>query len=269
MWKTTVATIAVALTAVVPANAAAPGPIDPDTGKIAGFTYGKDAFNSYNAWSGGFLWTWQFSVQHIGYEGAPVAGKPFYLHANTSVIAPHAATGNVLVTIDQDAGGLPLRYAPSADMPITCTLTQFDPIVASADRPCRADVTVQSGQFVVSNLEPLVPGFGFNVEIPVVTDAPTSGNAAMTAMWASEDVTLSMNNVMASVPVTVAANPNPPITRPVTKPLPKSLRKYPKVKSLTPTVCTVKKRKVTVLRPGTCTLKGTKHGGSKIVRIRY
>lgn len=243
-----------------PAAAAVPGPVNPEDGKIAGFTYGEEAYNSYTSWSGGMVWIWQFSAQHIGYQGSPVAGVPFYLHAHTAVIAPHSVTGNVLITIDQDAGGLPLRYSPSAAMPARCYLTQFDPVIGVSDRSCRADISVQSGQFVVSNLEPLVPGFGFDVLLPVVSDQ-TAGTAAMTAMWATEDVSLNIDNVMASVPLTVGPAP--------TKPLPKSLRSYPKVKSLTPKVCTVKSRQVVVKKSGLCKLKGTKKGKSKVVKVRY
>lgn len=265
MWKQILTSTAAALIAASPAAAQAPGPVDPETGKIAGFTYGKDTYNSYTSWSGSFPWTWSFSSQHIGYQGQPVAGKPFYLHAHTSVVAPHSVTGNVLITIDQDAGGLPLRYTPSAAMPSKCTLVQFDPVIATTDRPCRSTVTVESGQFVVSQLEPLVPGFGFAVELPVTTASPTTGSAAMTAMWATDDVTLSTNNVPASVDLTVAPNPVVGTTRT----LPKALRKYPKVKSLTPGVCTVAKRKITVRAPGLCTIKAKMPGQSKVVKIRF
>ena len=264
MWTKALATCA-ALMIAGPASAAAPGPIDPENGTISGFTYGPRAHNSYTSWNGGFPQLWIFSNEQIGYQGTPVAGRPFYLHARADLVTPHAATGNVLITIDQDAGGLPLRYTPSEGMPLKCTLTQFDPIVASADRACRSNVTTESGQFIVSNVEPLAPGLSFNVEVPVTVDSPTSGNAAMTAMWAS-DVALSNYNVVAVVPLTVAASPSP---APVIRKLPKSLRKYPKVKSLTPSVCKVAQRKVTVLRPGLCKLKGTKRGTSKVVKIRY
>lgn len=256
---TKIAAAAVALALFGPgasAAAAAPSP-DPESGKVAGFTYGADEYNSYNAWSGGMLWIWQFSSQHIGYGGTPVAGQPFYLHAHTAIIGGYDVTGNVLMTVDQDAGSLPLRYTPTAAMPLTCYRTQFDPVQAVSPAACRATVTVESGQFLVSNLEPLVTGFGFDVLLPVTSDAATSGNAAMTAMWATEDVTLSIPNVMATVPVTVGAPP--------TKPLPKALRKYPKVKSLTPKVCTVKNHKVVVVKSGLCKLKG----GKKIVKVRY
>ncbi len=259
MWGKAIAIAAGLCLFAGPAAAAVPGPINPEDGKIAGFTYGEDAYNSYTSWSGGMIWIWQFSAQHIGYQGAPAAGVPFYLHAHTAVIAPHSVTGNVLITIDQDAGGMPLRYSPSAAMPTRCYLTQFDPVVGVSDRPCRANITVESGQFVVSNLEPLVPGFGFDVLLPVVSDQ-TTGTAAMTAMWASEDVGLNIDNVMASVPVTVGAS---------TWTMPKKLRSYSKVKSLTPTVCAVQKHKVVVKKSGLCKLKGTKKGKSKIVKVRY
>jgi hypothetical protein len=84
---------------------------DPATGKIVGYTYGEDAYNSYTAWSGGMLWIWQFSSQHIGVAPGPSAETPFYLHIHTAVIAPDSVTGNVLLTLDQDAGGLPLSIA--------------------------------------------------------------------------------------------------------------------------------------------------------------
>lgn len=239
---------------------------DPATGKIAGYTYGESAYNSYTSWSGGFLWIWQFSSQHIGVAPNPVAGSAFYLHAHTAIIAPHNVTGNVLLTIDQDAGGLPLRVAPTASMPLVCSRTQFDPIVATSPATCRATVSLESGQYVVSNLEPLVPGFAFDVLVPVVVDSAATGTAAMTAMWASPDVTLSINNVMASVPVTVAAAPVTPTptptpttpTTPSTKPLPKKLRKYKKVRSLTPAVCTVANRRVVIHSHGLCKLKARK-----------
>ena len=64
---------------------------------------------------------------------------------------------------------------------------------------------------------------------------------------------------LATVPVTVPAAPT------VTKPLPKKLRKYTKVKSLTPKVCTVKNRKVIVKKSGLCKLKG----GKVVVKKRY
>lgn len=237
-------------------------PVDPETGKITGFTYGEDEVNSYASWSGGFLWTWFFSSQHIGFgPGAPQAGVPFYLHAHTGVIAPHDVTGNVLLTVDQDAGGLPLRFAPSASMPMRCSRSQFDPVQSVTAIECPT-VKQESGQFVVSRLEPLVPGFAVDIEIPIVADSPTSGTAAMTAMWATTDVSLSNNNVLATVPVTVGPAP---VTPQVTKPLPKKLRKYTKVRSLTPKVCTVKKRKVVVLKSGVCKLKG----GKVVVKKRY
>lgn len=268
--KSLVAVLALGLLVPLPALAEAP---DPTTGKIAGYTYGEEAYNSYTAWSGSFLWTWQFSAQHIGVAPGATAGTPFYLHAHTAIIAPHAVTGNVLITIDQDAGGVPLRVSPTASMPLVCSRAQFDPVVATTSVPCRANVTLESGQYVVSNLEPLVPGFGFDVLVPVVVDTAATGNAAMTAMWATPDVTLSTNNVMASVPVTVAAAPVPapvaptPVTpTPVTptpapqttRALPKKLRKYKKITSLTPGKCTVVKRRVVIHSHGVCKLKA--HG---------
>ncbi len=242
--------LAVGLLAPAPALADSP---DPTTGKIAGYTYGADAYNSYVSWGGSSMQFWWFSAQHLGVAPGAQAGTPFYLHAHTAVLAPHSVTGNVLITIDQDAGGLPLRVAPTASMPLVCSLAQFDPVVATSSVPCRASVTLESGQYVVTNLEPLVPGFAFDVLVPVVVDTAATGNAAMTAMWATTDVTLSTNNVMASVPVTVGAAP-PPVTRS----LPKGLRKYKKVKSLTPAVCTMSGRTVLKVGSGTCSLKGTK-----------
>jgi len=233
-------------------------PVDPETGKISGFTYGQDAYNSYVSWSG---WIYSFSAQHIGYgPGTPQAAVPFYLHVHSAVIAP-TATGNVLLTVDADAGGLPLRLAPSAAMPMRCSRSQFDPVQAVVEIECPT-VKQESGQFVVSKLEPLVPGFAVDIELPVVVDTPTSGTAAMTAMWATEDVGLSNDNVLATVAVTVgAAPPNP---KPLIKPLPKKLRKFKKVRSLTPSVCKVKKRKVVWLKSGTCKLKG----GKTVVKVR-
>ncbi len=265
MYAKSLAVAVCGLALMAPGPAAADAvPVDPATGKIAGFTYGEDESNSYVSWSGGFLWTWFFSSQHIGVGPSPRAGVPFYLHAHTSVIAPHDVTGNVLLTVDQDAGGLPLRYAPSASMPLRCSRSQFDPVQSVTAIECPT-VTQESGQFVVSKLEPLVPGFAVDIEIPVVADSPTSGTAAMTAMWATMDVTLSNNNVLATVPVTVGAAPTPPVTQPVIKPLPKKLRKFTKVRSLTPKVCKVQKRKVVVLKSGVCKLKG----GKVVVKKRY
>ncbi len=237
--------------------------VDPTTGKIPGYTYGEEAYNSYTSWSGGMIWIWQFSAQHIGVSPSPVAGQPFYLHAHTAVIAPHSVTGNVLLTIDQDAGGLPVRYDPR--LPTICTRGQFDPIVATTAIPCTT-VRAESGQWVVSNLEPVVPGFGIDVQVPFVVDAATSGTAAMTAMWATGDVSLSTPNVLATVPVTVGAAPAP-----VTRPVPKSLRKYKKVRSLSPGVCTVKGRTVTKVADGICALKGTKrpHRKPRVVRFTW
>ncbi|MCU0296260.1 MAG: hypothetical protein MUD05_09440 [Candidatus Nanopelagicales bacterium] len=241
-----------------------PGPINPEDGKIAGFVYGEEASNSYPGWLGTFPSTWTYSQQHIGYPGTATAGKQFYLHANTALVSPDAV-GDVMVTIDEDAGGLPLRYAPTADMPIKCYYTQFDTVMKVSETPCRSSVVVESGQILVSKLEPLSPGFGFSVLVPVVTDKATSGTAAMTAMWAAPQVHLATPNVLATVPVTVAANPDPPAPTTITKPLPKKLRKYPKVKSLTPKVCKVKNRKVVVLKSGVCKLKG----GKVVVKKRY
>ena len=240
------------------APAAAPGPINPEDGKIAGFVYGEEQYNSYPGWLGTIPWTWTFSQQHIGYPGSATAGKPFYLHANTALVSPDAV-GDVMVTIDEDAGGLPLRYAPTADMPIKCYYTQFDTVMNVSETPCRSSVVVESGQILVSRVEPLSPGFGLSVLVPVVTDKATSGTAAMTAMWAAPQVRLGTPNVLATVAVSVAPAPT------VTKPLPKKLRKYPKVRTLTPAVCKVKNRKVVVLKSGLCKLKG----GKVVVKKRY
>ena len=246
----------IAALALTPATV--PGPINPEDGKIAGFTYGEEAYNTYPGWLGGFPWTWTFSQQHIGYSGSAMAGKPFYLHANAAIVSPDAV-GDLLLTIDEDAGGLPLRYSESADMPIKCYYTQFDTVMKVWETPCRSDVVVDSGQILVSKLEPISPGFGFSVLLPVVTDKATTGTVAMTAMWGAPQVRLSNPNVLATVPVTVPAAPT------VTKPLPKKLRKYTKVKSLTPKVCTVKNRKVIVKKSGLCKLKG----GKVVVKKRY
>lgn len=252
--------------------------IDPETGKIPGFTYGTTEYNTYPGWSGTFIWTWSFAAHHIGYgPSAPVAGVPFYLHAHVSVVSP-TKTGNVLITIDQDAGGLPIRYAPTATMPLRCSRGQFDPVQSRTDIPCRDTVALESGQLVVTKLEPLVPGFSLDVEIPVVVDSPTTGTAAMTAMWVSEDASLSNDNMLATVPVSVAPNPNPtPIPAPtvIKKPLPKKLKKYDVVRSRTPKVCSVKKigakRVVLVRKKGLCKLRGSKGPGGRtlVVKIRY
>ncbi|HRY11379.1 MAG TPA: hypothetical protein P5544_15535 [Candidatus Nanopelagicales bacterium] len=260
------------------APAAQADTVNSETGKIDGYTYGKSEVNSYTAWSGGMIWIWFFSSQHIGVSPAPVAGVPFYLHAHTAVIAPHDVTGNVLMTIDQDAGGLPLRYVPSAATPMRCSLSQFDPVQSTTPIPC-PDVSLASGSYVVSSLEALVPGFALDIEFPVVVDSPTSGTAAMTAMWATTDVGLSNNNVLATVPVTVAANPNPPTnptanptnpTNPtVTKKLPSKLRKAKKVHSTTPKVCKVHKSTVVFKKKGVCKLVGKKHGHTVRAKVRY
>ncbi len=245
------------IAALTLAPAAAPGPISPEDGKIAGFSYGEEAYNTYPGWLGSFPWTWNFSQQHIGYPGTAQAGQPFYLHANTALVSPDAV-GDVMITIDEDAG-MPLRYAPSAEMPLKCYYTQFDTVMNISETACRSSVTVESGQILVTKLEPLSPGFGLSVLVPVVTDKATTGTAAMTAMWAAPQVRLSTPNVLATVPVTVVPAPT------VTKPLPKKLRKYKTVKSLTPKVCTVKNRKVVVRKSGLCKLKA----GKVVVKKRY
>ncbi|MCB9430121.1 MAG: hypothetical protein H6524_15080 [Actinobacteria bacterium] len=244
--------------------------VNPDTGKIDGYTYGTSEVNSYTAWSGGMLWIWFFSSQHIGVSPAPVAGVPFYLHAHTAVVAPHSVTGNVLMTIDRDAGGLPLRYAPTSTMPMRCYRTQFDPIISSTEIACPT-VREESGSYVVSKLEPLVPGFGIDILLPVVVDNATSGTAATTAMWATTDVTLNNNNVLATVPVTVAANPNPPTNQPTlkTKKLPSKLRKAKKVHTVTPKTCSVTKKKVIFHKHKVCKLVGKKHGHKVKAKLRY
>jgi hypothetical protein len=242
--------------------------VNPETGKIDGYTYGTSEVNSYTAWSGGMLWIWFFSSQHIGVSPAPVAGVPFYLHAHTAVTAPHDVTGNVLMTIDQDAGGLPLRYAPTSTMPMRCYRAQFDPVQSSAPIPC-PDVKLESGSYVVSKLEPLVPGFGIDILLPVVVDSPTSGTAAMTAMWAATQVMLNNKNVVTTVPVIIAANPNPPTNPPVTKKLPSKLRKAKKVHSTTPKVCKVHKSTVVFKKKGVCKLVGKKHGHTVRAKVRH
>ena len=248
-------------------------PIVDEHGKIPGFTYGENVSNYYNYWSGGFLWRYTFAMHHIGVRPAtPKAGIPFYLHAHVAVVAAHDRTGDVLIAIDQDAGRLPLRLATTSAMPLRCSRSQFYPEPRPpVEIPCRTTVSVESGYFVVSKLEPLVPGFQLEIEVPVVTDHATSGTAAMKAMWASQYLPDPLN-VSASVSITVAAG-----TRPVagTYKMPKKLRNYAKVRSLTPSVCKVKtvgaKRVVKVRKHGLCTLRGTKSpsGRTKTVRIRY
>lgn len=265
--------------------------VDPSTGTIPGYTYGKTEYNHYSTWSGGFLMQWAFAAHHVGYSpAAPVAGTAFYLHAHTAVVSPHALTADVLITVDADAGGLPLRIAPTASMPLRCTRQQFDPVGGPATEvPCRDTVSVESGQMVVSRLEPLVPGFSFDVLIPVVADKAGSGTTAMTAMWAVPDVSLDNKNVTAAVPVTVVAAPvgtpsSPPPTAPAptttppparVRPLPKVLRKYTRVRSRTPKICTVRKKsgkRVVVFRKqGLCKLRASKGpgGASRSYKIRY
>lgn len=261
-------------------------PVIDEYGKIPGYTYGEGVSNNY--WYGSFMWV--FAMHHIGYSpAAPVAGVPFYLHAHVALVAAHDRTGDVLIAIDQDAGGLPIRLAASSAMPLRCSRGQFYPQAQpNVETPCRDTVSVESGYLVVSRLEPLVPGFQLDIEIPVVVDNPTSGTAAMQAMWASQ-YQPSPLNVYPSVPITVVPNPNPPQdppqnppqdppgTKPVagTYKLPKKLRNYAKVSSLTPSVCKVKKvgskRVVKVSRHGVCKLRGTKSPGgrTKTVTIRF
>ena len=254
--------IVAASTLALLAPAAQADTVNPDTGKIDGYTYGESPYNTYYYWG----WLYSFSNQHIGVSPAPVAGVPFYLHAHAAIVGPDL-TGNLLLTIDQDAGGLPLRYAPNSAMPMRCFRTQFDPIISSTEIACPATVGVENGSYVVSKLEPLVAGFGLDVLFPVVVDNPASGTAAMTAMWATTDVTLSNNNVLATVPVTVAANPNPPTLK--TKKLPSKLRKAKKVHSVTPKTCSVTKKKVVFHRHKVCKLVGRKHGHKVRAKLRY
>ena len=127
---------------------------------------------------------------------------------------------------------------------------------------------------MVSNLEPLVPGYGLDIEFAVVVDSPTSGTAAMTAMWATTDVTLNNNNVVATVPVTVAPNPNPPVTptnQPTlkTKKPPKKMRTAKRVHSTTPRTYSVVKKKVVFHKRKVCKLAGTKHGHKVRAKVRY
>jgi hypothetical protein len=187
--------------------------VDPETGKVAGVTYGRDEANRYSTWSGTFLMTWTFALQHIGVgPGTPQAGAPFSVHAPTGVVAPHTVSGKVLLTVDRDAGGLPLRYRPGADLLMRCSLAQFDPVktVTAIDCPT---VTQESGQFVVSTLEPLVPGFALDVQLPRRGRQPHLGHHAMTAMWATTDVGPTLDTILATVPVTVAPAPAPPVSR--------------------------------------------------------
>ena len=121
-------------------------------------------------------------------------------------------------------------------MPLACSRTQFDPVVATTSVPCRATVSLESGQYVVSGLEPLVPGFAFDVLVPVILDNAATGTAAMTAMWASPDVTLSINERDGQRADRVrcagdARHPPTPSPQEMTKPLPKKLRKFKKVRS--------------------------------------
>ncbi|HRY10828.1 MAG: hypothetical protein H6526_09440 [Actinobacteria bacterium] len=241
------------------APATVPGPINPEDGKIPGFTYGAEASNTYLIWynwSGQVFQRFPYSTQHIGVARKPTVGTPFYLHLHTGVVAPKTYAEGVVLTLHQDTGQLPLRYSPSKAMPLRCFRTQFDPLQSSTAIAC-PKVRVENCKFVVSNLEPLLPGYALDIEVPVVVDRATKGEAAMTAMWASPSSVLDSANVVATVPVTVA--------RTVTKPLPKKLRKYKKVKSLTPKVCKVKKRKVVVKKAGLCKLKG----GKVVVKKRY
>jgi hypothetical protein len=246
-------------------------PIVDENGEIPGFTYGKNVSNDYNYWSGGFLWRYTFAMHHIGFSPAtPKAGTPFYLHAHVAVVAAHDRTGNVLIAIDQDAGGLPIRLAASSAMPLRCSRSQFYPEPRPpVEIPCRTTVSVESGYFVVSRLEPLVPGLQLEIEVPVVVDHATSGTAAMQVMWASQYLP-DPRTVYPSVPITVAAKPVAGTYK-----VPKKLRNYAKVRSLTPSVCKVKtvgaKRVVKVSKHGLCKLRGTKSPGgrTKTVRIRY
>lgn len=186
-------------------------PVLDSDGKIAGYTYGEDESNHYTEWSGYFPVRWEFASHHIGVAPGPVAGVPFYLHAHVAVVAPTGPGAKVLISIDQDAGGLPLRVASTAAMPLRCSRANFSAGEANYEVPCRSSVLAESGHFVLTQHEPLLPGFQFDVEIPVVVDNPTSGTAAMFAMWVDEwGYALDSNNILAAVPVTVAAAPAPP-----------------------------------------------------------
>ena len=236
--------------------------VDPESGRIASFAYGESKGNWYH--TGGYFPTvWPYSVQQLGAGPNPTAGVPFYLHARSRVILDpnERVAATVQFAIDQNAGGLTLRYAPSATMPMQCSRTQYRLPEAPVEIACPA-VSVENGQFIVSKAEPLDPNYSLDVLFPVVVDKAASGTAAMTARWVTGDVTLSVENVELTVPLTIAANPKPTVT---TKPVPKKLRRYKKVKSLTPKVCTVKKRKVIVLKSGVCKLKG----GKVVVKKRY
>lgn len=243
---------------------------DPVSGQIPGFTYGESKGNWYH--TGGYFPTvWPYSVQQIGVGPNPAAGVPFYLHARTRVILDpnERVAATVQLTIDQDAGGLSLRYAPTASMPLRCSRTQFRLAQAPVEIPCPA-ISVENGQFTVSNPEPLNPDYSLDVEFPVVVNDPTTGTAAMTARWTTGDVTLSEENVHVTVPVTVAANPNPPSNPSLkTKPLPKKLRTAKKVHSTTPKTCSVKKNKVVFRKKGLCKLTGNKHGHTVKAKVRY
>ena len=135
-------------------------PVVDESGKIPGYTYGEDVSNFYTYWSGGWLWRYTFAMHHIGFSPAtPVAGIPFYLHAHAALVAAHDRTGDVLIAIDQDAGGLPIRVVTSPAMPLRCSRGQFYPErQANVEIPCRPTVVQENGYLVVSQLEPLVPG---------------------------------------------------------------------------------------------------------------
>jgi hypothetical protein len=247
------------IAALTLAPAAAPGPINPEDGKIAGFTYGEEAYNTYPGWLGSFPWTWNFSQQHIGYPGTAQAGQPFYLHANTALVSPDAV-GDVMITIDEDAG-MPLRYAPSAEMPLKCYYTQFDTVMNVSETACRGSVTVESGQILVTKLEPISPqASGSACSLPVVTDQGRHRHR--------RDDRHVGRSAGAPQQLRTSSRPSPSRSHAaptVTKPLPKKLRKYKTVKSLTPKVCTVKNRKVVVKKSGLCKLKG----GKVVVKKRY
>ena len=127
-----------------------------------------------------------------------MAGVPFYLHAHTAVIAPHDVTGNVLMTIDQTPEvcrcgmcRVRPRRCVAASASSTGAVDHADPLprCQPGKRQLRRELTGSTGS-----------GFALDIEFPVVVDSPTSGTAAMTAMWATTDVGLSNNNVLATVP---------------------------------------------------------------------
>ena len=196
--------------------------VDPESGRIASFTYGESKGNWYH--TGGYFPTvWPYSCNKLGAGPNPTAGVPFYLHARSRVILDpnERVAATVQFAIDQNAGGLTLRYAPSATMPMQCSRTQYRLPEAPVEIACPA-VSVENGQFIVSKAEPSTRTTRWML-FPVVVDKAASGTAAMTARWVTGDVTLSVENVEPRSRWTIAANPKPTVT---TKPVPKKLRKH-------------------------------------------